>query len=93
MFSPVQQGALGPSPWKGVGPLSQAARLYGPHLPRRQTRVGGGGGARTPSARVRALAVRIVCVREWEVAGLSLWPSRLTVPARRLQPWTGLVPG
>ena len=44
------------------------------------------GGARTPSARVRALAVRIVCVREWEVAGLSLWPSRLTVPARRLQP-------
>lgn len=31
------------------------------------------------SARARS-ALQLVCVREWEAAGLRLWPSRLTAP-------------
>lgn len=30
-------------------------------------------------ARARS-ALQLVCVREWEAAGLRLWPSRLTAP-------------
>lgn len=80
MFPPVREEPLGASP--GVGPLSPAARLCS-HSP---PAAAAGGRARAPPARVRAPSVQLVCVREWEVAGLGLRPSPLTVPARRPQP-------
>lgn len=79
MFPPVRQGPLGAIPAKGRSrpPLVSVAPPPAPAA---------GGRARTPPARVRAFSVQPVCEREWEVAGLGLWPSPLTDPAQRLQP-------
>lgn len=70
MSPPVQQGPLAAS--RCVGPLALAARLRSSSPP-----AAAGGRAWTPLARVRAPSVQLVCVREWEVAGLRLRPSPL----------------
>lgn len=44
----------------------------------------GWAGEDAASARARS-ALQLVCVREWEAAGLRLWPSRLTAPTPQLQ--------